>query len=208
VEHAADDGQIVVVRPRVLETVGHVLGNMFQRIYHLIERAREADGATATQLEGSARRLEDFLQLVIDYVSPLSLSLQRVSGNEIAQSLAGQLSDATGCPVSVEAKLAGDDELLVDPGRLARCFRLLASQLQHDASFGSPITLRAVARPGGRFLVLSLAVPGLCAAPRTSESEMRWSVAEKLLEINGGSLQQKSAASGEVLWEISLPFQP
>ena len=71
----ADDDRIVVVRPQVIDNVGHVLGNMFQRIYHLVERTRENDLVTAADLESSTRRLENFLQLLMDYVSPLSLSL-------------------------------------------------------------------------------------------------------------------------------------
>ena len=78
----SDDGQIVVIRPQVVENVGHVLGNMFQRIYHLVERTREGDVAMAADLDGSIRRLEAFLQLLMDYVSPLSLSVQgRVVGD-------------------------------------------------------------------------------------------------------------------------------
>ncbi len=203
-----DDGQIVVVRPQVVENVGHVLGNLFQRIYHLIERARETDALTAEQLEGNTRRLEDFLQLVIDYVSPLSLSLRRVPGAEIAQSLARQLSDTTGGSVNIEVKLPSDGQLLVDPGRIARSFGLLASQFQEGAREGRTIALSAAARPTGRWFVLTVAIPSGCVGARSSESEMQWAVAEKLLEIHGGSVQQKSTGSGEVLWEIVLPLQP
>jgi hypothetical protein len=56
--------------------------------------------------------------------------------------------------------------------------------------------------------VLTLVIPAPCVAARSSESDMQWSVAEKLLEINGGSLQQQLRASGEVSWEIALPLQP
>ncbi len=203
-----DDGQIVVVRPQVVENIGHVLGNLFQRIYHLIERARETDALTAEQLERNTRRLEDFLQLVIDYVSPLSLSLRRVPGTEIAQSLARQLGDTTGGSVNIEVKLSTEGQLLVDPGRIARSFGLLASQLPEGAREGRTIAVCAAARPTGRWFVLTVTIPSDCLGARSSESEMQWAVAEKLLEIHGGSVQQKSTGSGEVLWEIVLPLQP
>jgi hypothetical protein len=32
-------------------------------------------------------------------------------------------------------------------------------------------------------------------------------VAEKFLEVHGGSIQQQSTSTGEVLWEIVLPLQ-
>jgi hypothetical protein len=207
-EQATDDGQIVIIQPQVVENVGHVLGNLFQRIYHLIDRARETDIITAQQLEGSTRRLEGFLQLVIDYVSPLSLSLQRVPATEIAQSLAARLSDAVGRTVSTEAKLPIDGQLLVDPGRIARGFGLLAAQLQEGVKASQPIVLTVASRPTGRWLVLTVAIPSGCVVARSSESEMQWSVAQKLLEIQGGSVQQRSTDSGEVLWEIVLPLQP
>jgi hypothetical protein len=160
------------------------------------------------ELEVSTRRLEEFLQLVMDYVSPLSLSLQRVTGAEAAQSLARQLSDTMGCPVTIDAKLPNDGQLLVDPGRLARAFRLLAAQLIAGAGAGQRLTLYAVARQGSRSLTLTVTIPSPWVSARSSEAEVQWSVAEKLLEINGGSVQQKMTPSGDVLWEIALPFQP
>ena len=207
-EGGGDDTQIVIIRPQILENVGHVLGNLFQRIYHLIDRSREADTATAEQLEGATHRLEDFLQLVIDYVAPLALSLQRVPASDVAQSLARQLSDRLQCSVNTEAQVQGEGQLLVDPGRLARGFRLMVEQLREGAASGETLALKVVDRLAARSLTLSAAFPaGWLLAP-SSESEMQRSVAEKLLEIQGGSLHQKSASSGEVLWEIVLPLQP
>src|ERR1700687_2538484 len=201
------DAQLVVVRPHVVENIGHVLGNFFQRIYHLIDRARAADAATADQLHASTRRLEDFLQLVIDYLSPLSLSLQVVPGTEVAQSLARQVSDATGGAVKVDAKLPTESRLLVDPGRLARGFALLALMLEAVPEGDEPIQLHAVARPVSRSLALTVTIPHRYVPPHTSESEMRWALAEKFFEIQGGTLQEHAVPSGEVSWEIVLPLQ-
>ena len=125
----SEDAQMVVVRPQVVETVGHVLGNVFQRMYHLIEVCGDTDTATAAALHSTTRTLEDFLQQVIDYFSPVSLVLQHVPAAEVAQGLARQLSDAVGGAVKLDAKLPAESCLLVDPGRLARSFSLLASRL-------------------------------------------------------------------------------
>ena len=204
-----DEGQIVVIRPRVVEDVGHVLGNLFQRIYHLIGQARNPDGGAVAidQLEASTRRLEDFLQLVIDYVSPLYPALQYVAATDAAQSLARQISDAVGCPVRVDARLSVEGQLLVDPGRLARSFGLLAMQLRAHPSADESIEVRAVARPPGRSLTLTARLPVRWLPARTTEAEIQWAVAEKFLETHGGTLEEKPAASGEVLWEIVLPLQ-
>jgi hypothetical protein len=205
--HVADDGQIVVIRPQVVENVGHVLGNMFQRIYHLVERTRDGDVVMAADLESNLRRLEDFLQLFMDYVSPLSLTLQSVPLADVAQSLAQQIGDAVGGAVTIETAGPTDARLLVDAGRLARAFDLLRLQLCPEARSDEGIQLQTTARPGARLLTLEVTIPSGCLVGRSSASEIQWSVAEKLLEIHGGALQQSSTESGEVLWEIMLPLQ-
>jgi len=195
------------VRPQVVENIGHVLGNFFQRIYHLIDRARETDAVTAEQLHGSTRRLEDFLQLVIDYLSPLSLSLQPVPATEVAQSLARQLSDTTGGTVKIDAKVPAESRLLVDAGRLARGFAILALMLDATPDGGDPVQVQAVARPVSRSLALTVTIPPCYVPLDSSELEMRWSVAEKFFEIQGGTLQKNAVPSGEVSWQIVLPLQ-
>jgi len=204
---AVSDAQIVAVRPQVVETVGHVLGNMFQRMYHLIEVAGTADAASATALESGTRKLEGFLQLVIDYFSPVTLALQHLPATEVAQGLARQVSDSIGCAVRVDAKLPAESRLLADPGRLARSFSLLASQLRATASERA-VTVRVVGETSGRSIRLTVMLPASVVAAESSESEVRWAVAEKLLETHGGSLRQRAMPTGEVQWEIALPLQP
>lgn len=201
----AGDAQIVVVRPQVVETVGHVLGNMFQRMYHLIEVAGAGDAANATALETGTRKLEDFLQLVIDYFSPVALVLQHLPAAEVAQGLARQVSDSIGCSVRVDAKLPAESRLLADPARLARSFWLLASQLRSDAP-GQQV--RVLGECSGRAIRLTVMLPASVVAAESSESEVRWAVAEKLLEMHGGTLRQRAMPTGGVLWEIALPLQP
>ena len=204
---AVSDAQIVAVRPQVVETVGHVLGNMFQRMYHLIEVAGTADAASATALESGTRKLEGFLQLVIDYFSPVTLALQHLPATEVAQGLARQVSDSIGCAVRVDAKLPAESRLLADPGRLARSFSLLASQLRAAGSERA-VTVRVVGETSGRSIRLTVMLPASVVAAESSESEVRWAVAEKLLETHGGSLRQRAMPTGEVQWEIALPLQP
>lgn len=204
----SEDAQMVVVRPQVVETVGHVLGNVFQRMYHLIEVCGNADAATAAALHSTTRTLEDFLQQVIDYFSPISLVLQHVPAAEVAQGLARQLSDAVGGAVKLDAKLPADRCVLVDPGRLARGFSLLASRLHNGADSARGIGARVVGEAHGCSVRLTVMLPAAVVAPQSSESEVRWAVAEKLLETHGGTLRQHAMRSGEVLWEIVLPLQP
>jgi hypothetical protein len=204
----SEDAQMVVVRPEVVETVGHVLGNVFQRMYHLIEVCGRTDSAAAAGLRSTTHALEDFLQQVIDYFSPVSLVLQHVPAAEVAQGLARQLSDAVDDVVKLDVKLPAESRLLVDPGRLARSFSLLASRLHTRAGSAQDSAIRVVGESCGRSLRLTVSLPTAVVAPQSSESEVRWAVAEKLLETHGGTLRQPAGRSGEVLWEIALPLQP
>ncbi len=203
----SDDGQIVVIRPRVVENVGHVLGNMFQRIYHLVERTHEGDAAMAVDLNSSIRRLEGFLQLLMDYVSPMSLSVQEVPLGDVVESVALQVGDAVGHPVAIEGGVPADGRVLADAGRLARAFGLLGLRLRRQSECEEAVRVKATARTDARLLALVIMIPRGCVLDGSSESEIQWAVAEKLLEIHGGVLQDRSTVSGDVLWEIMLPLQ-
>jgi len=200
-------GSMVVVRPEVLDTVGHVLGNVFQRMYHLIDRVGEADSMTADELRGTAGRLEGFLQLLMDYISPAVPSLQNVSFPDIAQSFARGLSEAFGGRVRVHVNAPPGGEVLVDPAALARAFELLASLLHsRPGSDGSQSVLVAL-KTAPRWLELSVTLTEGMLAPGSSDSEMRWAVSAKLIEIHGGTLVQQTTPAGEARWEITLPLQ-
>jgi len=201
------DGQMVVVRPEVLDTVGHVLGNVFQRMYHLVDRVGEADPLTAEELRGTTGRLEGFLRLLLDYISPSVPSLQFVTFADVAQSFARRLSEAFGGRVRVHVNAPPGGQVLIDPAGLARAFELLASLLQGrpaaDATQGISVNLQS----GPRWLRLGVSLlDGMLAAP-SSDSEMRWAVSEKLIETQGGTLVQQTGPSGEPRWEITLPLQ-
>ncbi len=202
----ADGGQLVFVRTAVVDNVGHVLGNIFQRMYHLANRTRESDAVVAAELESSTARLEEFLKLLLDYVSPSRLRLQLVSASEVVQSLARQIADASGVEPSLRAAPDNGRKLLVDPGVLARSFALLASPLRSASRDRTPAL---IAGPGDSDGVLVLVVHTAESKPqgRSSEAEMQWAVAERLIEIQGGSLQEKSGSAGEVTWEVTLPLQ-
>jgi len=202
-----DDGRIVLIRPQVMDNVGHVLGNLFQRIYHIAERTKETDAMRAADLESSTRRLEAFLQLVMDYVSPPSLSFQYVSAADILQSLARQISDVVVAAVKVSTPAALEERLLVDAGRLARAFALLAAQFQQRTIRDETVELTGWVRPAEPSLLLTVLASPRALPPRSAEAEMQWSVAERLLEMHGGTLQCRPTKSGEVSWEIALPLQ-
>ncbi len=203
---SSDVGQLVFVRTAVVDNVGHVLGNLFQRMYHLANRTRESDAVVAAELESSTTRLEEFLKLLLDYVSPSPLRLQMVSASEVVQSLAQQIADAAG--VTPALSEAPDDgmKLLVDPGGLSRSFALMAGQLRSASRGRTPARIAHLGNPDGE-LVLLVCLAESRREGRSSEAEMQWAVAERLIEIQGGSLRETSGSTGEVTWEVTLPLQ-
>jgi hypothetical protein len=202
-----DDGQLVVVRPQVVETAGHVLGNLFQRLYHSIDQVRAGDDGLGDDLTATSRQLEECLQLLIDYVAPLPPALQKVPARDIVQSLARHLEDTLGCAVQLDERLDSRIELLVDVARLSRAFDLLAGRAEGLAPgkvVGASINAAAVS--GSLTVTASLQAHARLA--RSSLGELRWAVLEKLFEIHGGSVREVPGASGDMRWNILLPLQP
>jgi hypothetical protein len=199
--------RMVVLRPDVLDTVGHVLGNLFQRLYHLVDRAGESDALTAEELRGNAARLEAVLQLFLDYVSPVAPNLQPIEFAEIGQSLAQRLTEACGGRLRVHVSEAPSGSVLVDPGRLGRAFDLLASWLQPRSGLESVTPIMVSIAPSGRSLELLVSLSSTYLASRSSEAELRWALAEKLIDLHGGTLTEPVRTAGETQWRITLPLQ-
>jgi hypothetical protein len=202
-----DDGQLVVVRPEVVETAGHVLGNLFQRLYHSIDQVRGGDSALAQDLAATSGQLEECLQLLIDYVAPLPPALQKVPARDIVQSLARHFEDALHCTVQLDERLDSRIDLLVDVARLSRAFDLLVGRAEGVAP-GNVVgaVVDAVTASGTLTVRASLQSHGRLA--RSSLSDLRWAVVEKLFEIHGGSVREEPGASGDIRWTILLPLQP
>ena len=57
------------------------------------------------------------------------------------------------------------------------------------------------------YLAKTLVGAWLILEMRPFVAEMRWAVAEKFLEIHGGTLQRNAMPAGEGLWDIVLPLQ-
>jgi len=196
----------VFVRTAVVDNVGHVLGNVFQRLYHLTNRARESDAVVAAELESSTTRLEEFLRLLLDYVSPAQLRLQSVSAAEVVQSLTQQIADVTGARPTLNDATENRMQILADPGCLVRSFALIAAQLRSRGRSQVPAIGGEVGR-ADESLVVAIRMADTRSEGRSSEAEMQWAVAERLIEIQGGTLRERKESPGEVVWEVILPLQ-
>jgi hypothetical protein len=197
----------VVVRPQVLETAGHVLGNLFQRIYHSIEQVRASASGLSDDLTVTSQQLEECLQLLLDYVAPLPPALQKVPARDIVRSLARHLEDTLDQPVKITGHLDPETEVMIDVARISRAFDLLAGRA--EGAVPNSIAGAAVEGKAGSG-TLSLLVSLQHHRPRTYNSlgELRWAVAEKLFEIHGGSVREEPGDAGDMQWNILLPLQP
>jgi hypothetical protein len=183
-----------------------VLGNLFQRLYHSIDQVRDGDDALAGDLTATSRQLEECLQLLIDYVAPLPPAMQKIPARDIVQSLARHFEDTLGCPAQLDERLDARIELLVDVARVSRAFDLLAGRAE-GLSPGKVVGVKinAVATASGLAVTTSLQAQARVA--RSSLSELRWAVLEKLFEIHGGSVREEPGSSGDIKWSILLPLQ-
>lgn len=196
---AEESGRLVVIRPRVVENAEHVLGNLFQRLYHGVERTRSLDAGVAEDLAASVDEVERCLQLVLDYVAPFPPALESVPVGEVAESLAQRVGERLGRKIDVACSV--DGAVLVDPGRLGRAFAQMVPRLASGAP--GRVSLQVVAT--GESMGLHLQLAGALLLPRTSMAELQWAVAEKLIEIHAGGLEEQAGPSGEVQWSVSLP---
>ncbi len=207
IEESAPSGELViVVRAEVLDTVGHVLGNLFQRLYFLVDRVAEASPLAAGELQANVGRLEAVLQLFLDYVTPHSPALRVVSLADIVQGAARRFEDVCGEQVRVECVSVPAGEVLVDAGQLTRAFDLMASRCapRDDEAAQQVISIETTC--AGGWAVLHLTVPRACLSGRNSEDELRWAMAEKLIDLHGGTLRQELSNSGGLQWLIQLPL--
>lgn len=197
-----DDGVLVVVRPDVVETADHVLGNLFQRLYHGIERVGRIDDRLASDLSVSLREVEDSLQLLLDYIAPFAPVTARMPAADVLESLVRNIAPGTEATlIALRAPIEGV-VVAVDPSRAARTIDLLRLQLNDEC----PSAARVRANHVNRQLVVHIAFPPGRLRGRTSVGELRWAVAEKLVEIHGGALRKiEPNASGEIEWTLCLP---
>lgn len=198
-----DDGVLVVVRPEVVEIADHVLGNLFQRLYHGVERVRRLDGGVAAELSTSVSELEEILQLILDYVAPFPPATSRIPAIEVVESMVKNLAPGSEAVLMALGATIDGVMVAVDPGRASRAFALLSQQL--DFEHEREVCTRVSVSRANRGIVVHLRFPVGRVATRSSTVELRWAVAEKLIELHGGTLAKSHMDSGEVEWAISLP---
>ncbi len=182
---------LVALSPSVLSEAEHALGNLFQRIHHVTRVARDGLGPYADRLNGAVRDLEDLLELVFDYVSPVELDLRPMECTRVLESLAAQIRGHGNVELAADACPRG--LLLADGRALSRSFQLIGRALARDLAQAARIAIGVGAtdsRDQARFEV-SLA-PVRPAGP-AADGDLAWAVAGRLIELHGGELAYGSS---------------
>lgn len=195
--------QLVAVRPDVLGDAEHALGNLFQRVYHVTRLTREGLGAHADRLTEALENIEQLLELVFDYVSPVEIDLRPVGAPKVLESLVAQLRNHRGA-----AELPTGDcpalRVLVDPRVVSRSFQLVARALGRDWERAGDLALEVAHDEEGERIQFTVRAGvgegGLAAA----DANLAFAVAGRLIDLQGGELQV-STSEGALVCSIALP---
>jgi hypothetical protein len=198
---ANSDGDLVVVQQNVLATVDHAFGNIFQRLYHLARTMRAASAPALSPLEDSIRELQALLELFVDYVAPIAIEGRAMRAADVAASFRHHLDEAVGAGqlnVTLATELSA--AVVVDPARLARVFHLLAQSLHESLDHGTSSVSVGVGVGGAHFEI----VVGDFAPCNSPTAQLRWALAEKLVNLQAGELLETSAGEHR-RWTLRLP---
>jgi hypothetical protein len=204
-----------VAEERVLAEIAHELGNFFHKLYYWAEflqekRADHSSEATAAQmLTQTVGGLEEFLKGTLDYFRPLKLSPVQMPLAEIVAGMVVQLrAQLHGWPVRVSDQGGWEQRaVLIDPAKLPAVFLAVGRRLTERAPAGTGVHVGLESSSDGIEAVFS--VEGRFGTPgfQTAASCVEWALAERIVALHGGRLQQRDLPDGSPVLVLFLPFQ-
>jgi len=195
---------LVALNPVVLSEAEHALGNLFQRIHHVTRMAREALGPYAERLNGAVQDLEDLLELVFDYVSPVELDLRPMDSARVLESLAAQMRGYGAVEVAPEG--CPRATLLADGRALSRSFQLIGRALWRELGRAAHISVAAGSADGRDQAHFHLASRSTRPVAPAADGDLAWAVAGRLIELHGGELRSSCSDDG-VECTVTLPLR-
>ena len=204
-----------VAEERVLAEIAHELGNFFHKLYYWAEflqekRADHGSEATAAQmLTQTVGGLEEFLKGTLDYFRPLKLSPVQMPLADIVAGMIVQLrAQLHGWPVRVSDAGGWDQRsVLIDPARFPAVFLAVGRRLTERAPAGTGVHVGLEARSDG--IEAAFHVEGRFGTPgfQTAASCVEWALAERIVDLHRGRLQQRELPDGPPALVLFLPFQ-
>lgn len=191
----------MAICPEVLNQAEHTLGNLFQRIHHIARVAREGLGPNAERMTGALSDLQEVLDLVFDYVTPIKLERRPVGCDRVAESLAANVRALI--PQVLVAETAAAATMDVDVRVLSRCFQILTKARARELGAAQSATVTTSPHPDGDTVDVAVIVQSGEPIVLGTDLDLAWEVAARLIEQQGGELNQ--AASGSS-FTITLTF--
>lgn len=195
---------------RLLAEVRHELGNFLHKLYYWAEfmkegAARGVDSTASEMLERTISDFESFLEVTLDYFSPVRLNLLRLP----VRQLLGSLRGVAGCDPTADADPAfervgvDDATILVDPTYISKAFAITAACMRGQCAEPAKlqVSVRAAQREG--FPGFEVAISASHANPspallRPPSAGVQWAVARKLFEMHGGEMIEEKEDRGQV----------
>jgi hypothetical protein len=203
----ATDECLVSVRPDVLHDAEHAVGNLLQRVHHMV---RVATAGVETQdgerLRGVLADLERLLEHLFDYVLPVDgVSLRATEVGRVVDSLAAQVRAHAAADVSVSECPAV--WVLVDAKTLSRSFHLLGTACgkiwQSAATVAVAVRVAEDRERVQERIQLSVELGDFEVQPASAECRMAAAVAARLIELQGGELSWSESGQCSLI----LPVQ-
>lgn len=191
----------MAICPEVLNEAEHALGNLFQRIHHITRVAREGLGANAERMTGALSDLQDLLDLVFDYVTPVTLDRRSIGCDRLAESVAANVRPFIAQGITMGS--APDAKIDIDTRVLSRSLQVLAKARARELAAAQAASVTAAHDATGSTVDVAVALEGGKPAGPTTDVDLAWEVATRLIELQGGELRQTS--NGTVL-TITLSF--
>jgi hypothetical protein len=181
------DEELVAVRREVLNDAEHAVGNLLQRMHHAARAAKSSLGVQGERLQSALDDLEQLLDLLFDYVSPVEVLVRPLEADRVAESLAAQLR-AQGVDSITRAAMPGL-QVLADSRVLSRSFLLLAQAWSRAREGGEPVAIDIVHEGSGDDRVHFLVQES--AAAVMLQAGLATAVAGRLIELQGGELHAR-----------------
>lgn len=191
----------MAICPEVLNEAEHALGNLFQRIHHIARVAREGLGANAERMTGALSDLQELLDLVFDYVTPVTLERRPVGCERIAESLAANIRPFVTQGLTTD--FAPGATIDLDTRILSRSLQVLAKACARELAAAQTVALATVHDVAGGTVDIAVVLQGGEAIALTGDVDLAWEVAARLIELQGGELHR--VASGSSL-TVTLTF--
>ena len=205
-----------VAEERVLAEIAHELGNFFHKLYYWAEFLQEkrtdhsSEGTAVQMLTHTVANFEEFLKGTLEYFRPLTLSPARMPIADVIAGMVVQLrAQLHGWPVRVTDGGHGEREtVLIEPARLPAVFLAIGRRLTERAPAGSGVHVDVAAREGGVEAVFRVeecfGSPGF----QTAASCIDWALAERVVALHGGRLEEREAHDGADGLPVLVLFLP